>query len=277
MPAFDIGENGVVVINPGNTNYQYLFNGVGLQYSPDGGQTFTTASTILTGEWTFSGTTNRVAVDPGTPSTVYLAGNSGIFQSTDWGETWTLLPWNFANPSIIVVGPDETIFVATPNVGTTSGSLYFSHDAGATWTTSQLPASTYETPNTLTVNPNNPAVVLLGMTGVPTAPGGGVLISTDGGATFSSDNQGIATRPTVEPADRYTFSLQFAPPAYPGLVAASTVDGMYVSQAGGTWTDISGSAIPRWFQGIAWDSGYLYVSTYGEGVLRTPIMNILSQ
>jgi hypothetical protein len=117
----------------------------------------------------------------------------------------------------------------------------------------------------------------LGMSGSPNVPGGGVLISTDGGATFSSDNQGLATRPTVNPAPFYTFAVQFAPSSNPGIVVVATFDGLYISQAGGPWVDVTGNTVPRWFEGIAWDSGFLYVATYGQGVLKAPLTQIIAK
>src|SRR5208282_3107888 len=135
-----------------------------------------------------------IAVDPTNPSTVYVAAKDGVFQSTDWGVSWTLLSWPISNPSLVVVGPDGTIFVGTQSPFPSAGQLFVSRDHGTTWTTSQLPASSNGAfPVTLSIDPNSPSTVLVGMNKTPNQPGGGVLISTDGGLTFKSDNQGLAS------------------------------------------------------------------------------------
>lgn len=267
-----IGENGVAVINPGNTNYQYIYNGFAFQYSTDGGQTFTSDASVPPGEWDFGAPIDALAVDPQNPSTLYLAGKDGIFQSTDWGVTWTLTTWGFQNPSLVDVGPGGTIFVGTPAGASTPGELHVSHDAGATWSTFQCPISW---PQSLTVDPNDTSTVLMVTGAPPNVTGGGVLISTDGGSTFSSDNSGLSTRANI-PSPFSNYTIRFAPPAYPGLVVVTTDDGAYASQAGGAWTNISGSAVLQFFYGLAWDSGYLYVSTFGEGALRIPITQMLT-
>ncbi len=273
------GENGAALINPGDANYQYVFNGSGFQYSADGGNTFSVSASLPASEFTYSTgggkSSNMIAVDPTSPSTVYAAAKDGVFRSTDWGISWNLMPWPTSNPSLIVVDPNGTIYVGTapfPN----PGQLYVSHDNGTTWTTSQLPANNSAVPVTLAVDPNNTSLVLLGMSQQPDQPGGGVLLSADGGVTFTPDNQGLPTYSSLSPPIQfYAWSVQFAPASVAHVAAVATGNGIYVSTAGRAWVNISGNAVPQWFTQVVWDSGYLYTSTWGEGVLRAPVSQII--
>ncbi len=268
-------QAGTVAINPANPLDQYIFSGAGLEYSTDFGQSFSLSGTIPQKEWTATGTANRMAFDPAIPGIALFAAEDGIFESSDFGATWQQTSWPLKSPSMVVVGPDGTIFVGTRGLGEASGTLSVSRDGGASWTPSQLPTSTRETPTSLSVSPANPEMILLGMSGAPSLPGGGVLISTDGGATFTAANDGLPAKSGANAPGPFVTSIQFAPEAYPGVAVVTTIDGVYISQPGGAWTDISGNATSRRFQGIAWDGGYLYVSSYGEGVLRAPIEEIL--
>jgi len=268
------GEDGVVVINPGNPQYQYAFNGSGLWYSSDGGKNFTNDYPNLSNaEWTFNGTTDYIAVDPTSPQHLYLVGASGVFESTDYGVHWHLTGWPISNPTFVVVDPNDskTIFVGSFVQETQASAVFFTHDGGATWKAATLPASAQH-PTSLAVDPSESTIVVLGMNSPPSQPGGGVLLSMDGGKTFTSDNRGLSTYASLSPY--YVGSVRFAPSSLPHVVAAATTSGLYLSRAGGAWTDITGNTVPRWFSAVTWTADSLYAATFGEGVLRTPISAI---
>ena len=277
-----VGEDGVVLINPAAPQYQLVFNGAGLQYSTDGGQTFTNDSNNLpSSEWGFEGTSDYLAVDPSNPQYIFLLGTSGIFESEDDGIHWQATGWPIPNPTCIRVDPNDsnTIFVGASSAFTGSAgvpaAVYYTHDGGATWSNSALPAGPWW-PVTLAIDPSDSHVILLGVSNPPDQQGGGVLISTDGGQTFSSDSQGMEPYPNNSvPQEHYVYSLRFAPSTLPHLVVAATNNGLYLSRAGGPWVDITGDAIPRWFNAVSWTSDFLYAATFGEGVIRTPVTGLL--
>ena len=278
-----VGEDGVVMISPGNPQYQYAFNGSGFWYSSDGGKNFTNDNANLTyTEWGFNGTTDYIAIDPSNPQNLYLVGNTGVFESVDYGVHWQPTGWPVGAPTFIVVAPNDskTIFVGSSTVPpgqVPTGSVYLTHDGGLTWQTASLPANA-QWPVSLAVDPTDSSMVVLGMTLPPNQPGGGILLSTDGGKTFSADNQGLAIYASA--SQHYTWSIRFAPPSLPHVVAAATTSGVYISNVGGAWTDITSNAITRWFSAIAWTGDSLYAATFGEGVLKasisaiTPILSI---
>ncbi len=254
-----VGEDGIVRINPSNSNYVYAYTDVGFQYSMNGGLSFDSASAI---QFTFAGAHNLIAVDPANPSTVYVVANNGIFKSTDWGVSRASLPWSFTSSSLIVVNPkdSQTIFVGTQGAG-----LSVTHNGGTTWTPCNLGgAAGY--PYALDIDPSNTNVVYVGMTSTPNG-GGGVLLSTNGGSNFASDNTGLnSTQASF--SGSYVLALGFNAASTNGMAALATANGIYLSATpGATWTDISGNAIPKLFTDLAWVGNDLYAATYGEGVI----------
>jgi hypothetical protein len=54
------------------------------------------------------------------------------------------------------------------------------------------------------------------------------------------------------------------------MVALASNTGVYLStDLGDHWQNVSGNSVPGYFSDVAWDGGYLYTSTFGEGVLRS--------
>jgi photosystem II stability/assembly factor-like uncharacterized protein len=268
-PHPPLAEDGSVAINPGNPSYWYAFTSqIGLQVSSDGGQSFSVIGNVGGTEFTFPAGDNEIAIDPEHPSDIYLAAKDGVFESTNWGDSWSLLPWSFSDPFMVVVSPtdSQTIFV-----GGRFG-LFVTHNGGSTWTPSSLPGlSQNNYPATLAVDPANASIVVAGEQSGPTA-GGGLFRSTDGGSSFSAANGGLDTSQNTL-ADHYAWKLSFQPTG--SIVVAATDDGIYDSSNGGTsWTSIYGTAIPCWFSDVAWDGSYLYASTFGEGVVRTPASSL---
>jgi photosystem II stability/assembly factor-like uncharacterized protein len=267
-------EGGTALINPGNPQYAYIYTAAGFQFSSDGGYDYS-----VTGHWTqsafpgYAGNSQLIAVDQQNPSIVYAAVQSdstsgvqgGIYRSTDYGQTWTRESWPISKPVMVAIDPTnaKNIFV-----GQTDGYLKVSHDGGQSWNSVPVGISGGQvtSPVTLAVNPATPNVVLLGLSGAPTA-GGGVLRSTDGGKTFGPANTGLDPG-KMQPGPDSIFRLSYDPKKS-GLAVATRFSGIYLSSDnGGSWIRIDGNAVPHTFTSATWDSGYLYGSTFGEGVLQ---------
>jgi len=259
-----IGEDGCVLINPADPNYWYTYTTAGYQYSADAGQTFhfVGAAGLGFGTYERSGGTDIVAVDPGTPSTVYAASQSGIFKSVDSGVTMNPTNWPLTETTAIAVSPSDS---STIYVGTVSG-LYETKDGGANWVKLNLAdASGY--PTTIAINSRDASVILVGLSDGP-GRGGGILQSFDRGEHFHLANTGLST--AVENlicCGVDTLSLRFRADS---MVALASNTGVYLStDLGDHWQNVSGNSVPGYFSDVAWDGGYLYTSTFGEGVLRS--------
>ncbi len=260
-----VGEDGTAVFGPSGPTRAYLDTSVGFQYSADGGLTWQSASGLPQSQFSYAGSADLIGTDPASPATLYLATSSRVYRSTDSGASWAPAHWPIRQPSLVVVSPanGRRIYVGSQQ----SGALFYTTDGGSRWHRSRLTAAG-GWPTALAVDPADPRVVLVGLAN-SAGTGGGVWRSTNGGASFTRADRGIAAGPTLAPFS--VWSVGFQPNSARPLVAVATASGAFVSaDRGARWQSIRFNAEPRWFTGIAWSGGYLYMSTYGEGVLRVP-------
>ncbi len=121
--------------------------------------------------------------------------------------------------------------------GAPKGGFWRTFDGGKSWstTTDLLPTLGV---SSIAVHPQMPSLILLG-TGDRDAgdsQGMGVFKSTDGGATFTASNAGMAVQ---------TVNKLFFVPQSPGKVIAATSNGIYLSRdSGSTWTRSSSFTQP---------------------------------
>jgi len=152
--------------------------------------------------WTALGPANvnllSLAVDPATPTTLYAGDETGtIHKSTDVGATWT--PGIVTGPSsgcwrgggvlALAIDPQvpSTIFSATESVCDVTGDLYKSTDAGLSFTAgavSSRPVSFSSLTIAAGLDGGFP-IIYAGHTTSPWVTTGGVVKSTDGGATWN--------------------------------------------------------------------------------------------
>ncbi len=263
-PAF--GEDGTVAIAPGNPSDVYVDTTASFQYSIDGGRTFRAATGLPSNPFGFVGQNGLIAFDPNYSARMYLATNSnGVYESTDGGVDWSSRGWPYSQPSLVYVDPisNSTIFVGT------MGGLFVTRDGGATWQTPSL-GSVNGYPIALAVDPTNASIVLVGLSnGPPFSPG--LLRSIDGGRTFAPVSlpvpAGLQSSFFLQP---FVNGLLFIPNSPLALVA--TAGGLYGSTDLGTnWYTLRDGSVPWAVTGVAYDSGSLFASTYGEGILRAAL------
>jgi uncharacterized protein (TIGR03437 family) len=266
------GECGSALFHPTDSRYCYAYTTGGIQYSNDGCKTFhSSTSPGLEGvSYEQPGGTQILAVDPVHPEVVYAATTRGIYRSRDYGVNFTSAGWGIQNTTAIAIDPVDAniIYVASQS------GLYRSSNGGGQWSKVVLTQSTtFSYPTSIAINAKNPSIVIVGLSQSPQFLDGGVLRSTDRGNTFQFANRGLPTNwHSSVCCTLAVMSVRFQPGTVAGvpLVALATDYGLFLStDLGQSWQDARANAIPMFFSDLAWDGGYLYVSTFGQGVLRS--------
>jgi photosystem II stability/assembly factor-like uncharacterized protein len=212
--------------------------------------------------------------------TLYAAAfGRGVYKSTDNGRSWALRnkglaadPRNQPFAWRLTLAPDGTLYLVVARrsergrIGDADdGALYRSGDGAETWQPMALPSGT-NGPNALTVDPRDPKRLYLSAWGV-TRPdgdtGGGIFLSTDGGAVW---------RPVFTEAQHvYDVTVD---PRDPRLLYACGFDqaAFRSSDRGLTWTRIRGYNF-KWGQRVIadpQDASMIYVTTFGGSVWHGP-------
>lgn len=250
-----IGEDGTAATSPSDPTHCYGYNGA-LYVSTDGCKTVTkSSSTAGYGSPTYQ--SGVIAFDPKTPTTMYLvdgnSGGNGIAVSTDGGSTFAKAGWPFTAPYLIEVDPGNGLHLLVGDGTTVSVSL----DGGKTWaaSTGLAAAGGY----TLAIDPANPQTVVAA---VSASGGTDVYSSSDGGSSFTKLTHIIASSP-----DNMTFNQPAGGAPY--LALASFSSGVWLSKdLGATWQRLEGIYVSK-VTGVQWRNGTLYISTYGQSILKT--------
>jgi photosystem II stability/assembly factor-like uncharacterized protein len=222
----------------------------------------------------------HVLLDPASKAgarTLYAtAYGRGVFKSTDDGRTWTLrnegLPARQPFAWRLTRAGDGTLYLVVARrsergrIGDADdGALYRSTDGAEHWTRLALPAGT-NGPNGLTVDPVDPRRLYLAAWGVATPggdTGGGIFLSTDAGATWTS----------VLPQSQHVYDVTLDPKDPSVLYASGFDQAAYRStDRGATWTRLRGFNF-KWGHRVVpdlADPGKVYVTTFGGSVWHGP-------
>jgi hypothetical protein len=264
-PSGPLAEGGGVAINPADPTHCYAFTSSNFALSVDGCQTFHGVNGPTWQNYVSASNQNLIAIDPHAPSNVYVGASDGIWLSNDWGSTFTHLSWPLTQVSQIVFDPlaSGVIYVCS------TGGFYQSMNGGTTW--NKLPLPTSAAPYGAAVSPTDSNVILVALGDGAGRQKGGILRSTNRGLTFNFANQGLSTVNFNLGIDQQAIAFNPAPPSGTvPIVALATTGGVFASADLGTsWQNIGGNAIPHVFSDVHWDRGYLWASTYGQGVLRS--------
>jgi hypothetical protein len=290
------GEGGEARYHPDNSGYCYVAHpDEGLFISTDGCATFPQQGGILPESLTF---------DPSDANKLYvvdIAANQ-VSKSTDKGLNWNSTGWNFTNPYQVAVAPSDakSIVVATGTT-TTPSKLFYSHDGGATWKRSSglpttqpiLPPSLYFPVHRFyaAFDPRDAQTILLADHD-PATDNLLMFRSSDGGQTFSKVHTFVQPKPPrpwpllMRPKeekhpskDAFYYATRFFgnrvvfnPNAKTGdpAVVLTTRFGAFLSRdLGTTWQRIDTKAIAHHFIGADWSHGYLYLASFGQGIIRS--------
>jgi photosystem II stability/assembly factor-like uncharacterized protein len=260
-----------------------------------------------------------LAVDPTDPDHVlaYAADIGGVIHSENGGLAWAkasgidTVPSNLtfapSDPSVVYTGhvtgscQKMLVFGVAETCDETGADFYVSADGGDTWSTgADMPLNQAIT--SVAVDPRDPRVLLAGTIS------DGVLISRNGGATFTTAGSGLPddvavrsvaidpNRPNsvyaglsgglyrsldfgltwtqsaagLNPEGR--FNALVVDPVRPGVVyAGDWLSGVYVSRdAGDTWSPLMAGLVHKSITSlsISIDGNHLYAAIDGDGVYR---------
>jgi len=293
------GEGGETRYHPDNSGYCYIVHpDEGLYISKDGCKTWSNNSTAGFESLTF---------DPTDPGTLYAvtgetSNKATVSKSSNKGTTWSDAGWHFTNPYQVAVAPSDAqrIVVAT---GTSSSpsQLFYSHDGGKTWTQSSgLPTTQPQAPEQLWFPTHRfyaafdsiDAQTILLSDHDPQTDNVLIYRSSDGGQTFTLVNTFVQPPPsrpwphllrpqneTNPQKDSFYYATRFygnrvvfnsKPQTGDPAAVVTTRFGAFLSRdLGTTWTRIDTAAISHHFIGATWAQGYLYLASFGQGIVRT--------
>lgn len=173
--------------------------GTGLYKTTDGGSTWT-AATINGGT-----PTRSYQVLPLDANTILLGTNAGMFRSADGGATFNKIAGSPAGQVWTIQAFDATHLIATSE-GTDQG-IWYSSDAGATWTASTVTYQASTTPGRITVS---------------TSPAS----TSQAWGEYEDTATGLIARGLLKTTDQgHTWTFVAAPTSSTGLFQAESGDG----------------------------------------------------
>jgi len=248
----------------------------GVCRSEDGGKTWTSSSQGMPPT-----TATHIILDPRSPAgtrVLYVAGFArGVFKSVDGGRNWALknegitekepFAWRLAQDSsgvvyLVVVRRNDDGSIG----GEGDGALYRSTDAAEHWAKMKLPDDV-NGPQGLEIDPENPQrLYLAAWARHPDATrtlGGGIFLSTDGGATWRQ----------VLARDRYVHDITVDPRNPEVIYACGFESSTWRSDdRGENWQRIRGYNF-KWGRRVIpdpLDPTKIYIATYGGSVWHGP-------
>jgi photosystem II stability/assembly factor-like uncharacterized protein len=173
-----------------------------------------------------------IVIEPKQPNVVYLSACSGIYKSENGGAKFTGgvvqnkaqgIPSSARRTRVLMQDPNHP---STVLAGTTEG-LYRTDDDGKLW----MPATGSDIiVNDVYIDPTDSKHVLLA------TDRSGVLVSDDGGDTFTPSNRGFQARQITA----YVADAQHPATVYVGVVNDKAWGGVFVSRSGGlSWSQLS--------------------------------------
>jgi photosystem II stability/assembly factor-like uncharacterized protein len=196
-----------------------------------------------------------IIIDPTRPTVVYTSACSGIYRSETAAELNRKvqgIPSTARRTRVLMQDPVNRKIVYA---GTTEG-LYKTMDDGVNWSRITGPDVII---NDIYVNPKDPQHVLLA------TDRSGVLLSSDGGATFTASNEGFSQRQVAA----ILADAKHEGTIYAGILNDKGYGGVFVTEDGGTtWQQRSNGLDGRDVFTLAQaDDGTLLAGT-GHGIFR---------
>ncbi len=196
-----------------------------------------------------------IIVDPKQANVVYASACSGIYKSDDGGAKFAKapgIPSSARRTRVLMQDPNhlDTVFA-----GTTEG-LYRTDDGGKVWTET---TGSDLIVNDVYVDPTDSRRVLLA------TDRSGVLLSDDGGTSFSPSNSGFSARHITA----YTGDVRHPATVYVGVVNDKQWGGVFVSHTGGlSWSQLNAGLDGRDVFSLGQAPDGTIVAGTGHGIYR---------
>lgn len=275
------GESSVVsalAVHPLNPDLVFGANLEGVFKSTDGGNSFASSSSGLTGPGIVS-----LAIDPTNIQKLFAGSGShrpyavfegaGMFRSLDGGGSWTKVPGVPDGPvPAIVVDPVNPQFVYASVMG---HGIYKSSDGGDTW---QPSGSGITNPYiyVLTIDPTNPSTLYAGTLEYYGNPQYSPQYQSAGGGVYKSEDGGVSWRLILRMNMVETIAVD--PSNSQNIYVGGHVETIWYSPNGGeTWqlanqgTVRKGTHLYMFALAFAADGSVLYMSNCGRGVFRNQL------
>lgn len=299
--AANAGEGGEAFIDPKNPQHCYFAH-------PDSGL-WTSFDACASFSGPVTGGIESLTFDPAHAGKIYAvegadADAGQIFVSTNSGGSWNASTFSFTQPYQIAQSPaDANTFMVATGTATGVNHVYYSHDGGKTFhETSGLPhllphifqGTTWFGTHRfyMTFEPGVAGTILLADHD-PATDNLLIYRSVDNGLTFTHvktifqpaparpwphlqfptsherANSKIPYYATRFFGNRLAFNPQPPTGKTPSVVLTTRFGAFISRDVGVTWNRIDKLAISHHFEGLAWNNGFVYLATYGEGVVRS--------
>ena len=191
--------------------------------------------------WTTSGPEggliNALAADDRVPGVLYAGANRGAFKSSTGGTFWSPLTALASSQVLaLAIHPDSAVLYA----GTNSG-VFKSTDGGGSFSVSFAGSGATALVTALAIDPGAPSTIYAGTLG-----GGGVLKSTDDGASWSPISDGLPSGEPflTAPGISSIRTLVVDPSTMTTVYAGTQGTGLFKStNGGGSWNDANSGLI----------------------------------
>jgi photosystem II stability/assembly factor-like uncharacterized protein len=218
LPKGFAGRIMALAVAPSPAGTVYADTGAGVFKSLDGGSSWKPARQGLP-----AGAVTTLAMAPANSQVLWASVNAAVFRSTDGGASWSATAGQPAGlVTSLAVDPGDP---STATAGTFDHGIYRTTDAGAHWTPAG-PRAGAEVPAVAATATHLYAGVVPDF-----RDPGGVLASSDGGATWQPRNTGLLALTA--------YDLAIDPHHPETLWAAAGVTGLYRSTVGGRDWDLS--------------------------------------
>src|SRR5262249_42610258 len=135
----------------------------GLYKTTDGGSTWSASSTGLPPSLPLY----SVVIDPVTPSTLYASTGYTVYKSTNGGGSWAASGTGLSGPAnLLAIAPSSPATLYALVYSYPNYTVYKSTNGGSSWSAVSSPGqpsgNSYNTFNTLAVDPSDPSTAYLG-------------------------------------------------------------------------------------------------------------------